>query len=102
MKAQGWYRDPYLMHDDRYFSDGQPTKLVRDAGAESYDPPPSGPPKVELVEVPHTEARDGNDLCGADDRSAGATDDNTAPFRAVLESEFYRLGVSPGRPRGRR
>jgi hypothetical protein len=30
MKAQGWYRDPYLVHEDRYFSDGQPTKLVRD------------------------------------------------------------------------
>ena len=30
MKAQGWYRDPYLVHEDRYFSDGQPTKRVRD------------------------------------------------------------------------
>jgi hypothetical protein len=32
MKAQGWCRDPYLVHEDRYFSDGQPTKLVRDGG----------------------------------------------------------------------
>jgi hypothetical protein len=38
VKAQGWYRDPYGIHDDRYFSDGQPTKLVRDGSAESYDP----------------------------------------------------------------
>jgi hypothetical protein len=34
VKAQGWYRDPYSVHEDRYFSDGQPTKLVRDGGSE--------------------------------------------------------------------
>jgi hypothetical protein len=50
--AQGWYRDPYLVHEDRYFSAGEPTKLVRDCGIESYDPPPAGPPKTALVEVP--------------------------------------------------
>ena len=36
----GWYRDPYGVHEDRYFSQGFPTKLVRDNGVESYDPPP--------------------------------------------------------------
>lgn len=25
VKAQGWYRDPYRLHEDRYFSDGQPS-----------------------------------------------------------------------------
>ena len=42
--AQGWYRDPFGRHDDRYFSAGTPTKLVRDGGLESYDPPPEGEP----------------------------------------------------------
>jgi hypothetical protein len=41
--AQGWYQDPYAIHEHRYFSVGQPTKLVRDCGLESYDPPPDGP-----------------------------------------------------------
>ena len=37
----GWHPDPYGLHEERYVSvDGQPTKLVRDAGLESYDPPP--------------------------------------------------------------
>jgi len=44
-------------------SEGQPTKLVRDGGAQSYDPPPPGPPKSELVEVPNTEPSD----CSAED-----------------------------------
>jgi len=43
VRAQGWYRDPYGMHEDRYFSAGTPTKLVRDDGQESYDSPPDRP-----------------------------------------------------------
>jgi hypothetical protein len=44
---QGWCPDPFGRHEQRYFSLGRPTKLVRDAGVESYDEPPSetsGPP----------------------------------------------------------
>jgi len=39
----GWQRDPFGRHEQRYFSQGQPTKLVRDGGIESYDPPPDTP-----------------------------------------------------------
>ena len=43
----GWHPDPFGVHEARYFSaDGQPTKLVRDRGAESFDEPPSGPDEV--------------------------------------------------------
>ncbi len=38
---QGWYADPFRVHDARYFSAGRPTKLVRDGDVESYDEPPS-------------------------------------------------------------
>jgi hypothetical protein len=87
VKAQGWYRDPYGMHEDRYFSDGQPTKLVRDGGTESYDPPPPGPPGVELVEVTESSQTDGGDLRRADERSAGpAAYDRKAAFWAALDS----------------
>jgi len=48
--ARGWYQDPYTIHEHRYFSAGLPTKLVRDGGHESYDPPPDGQfPDGELV-----------------------------------------------------
>ncbi len=37
----GWHQDPYGIHEERWVSvDGVPTKLVRDGGHESYDPPP--------------------------------------------------------------
>jgi hypothetical protein len=41
--VQGWQSDPFGLHEARYISAaGQPTKLVRDRGVESYDEPPSG------------------------------------------------------------
>jgi len=50
--AQGWYRDPYRVHEDRHMSAGLPTKLVRDGGCESYDVPPDRPlPEGDLVPV---------------------------------------------------
>ena len=40
--AWGWLPDPYRVHEERYISaDGEPTKLVRDGGRESYDPQPT-------------------------------------------------------------
>ena len=42
MQAQGWCPDPYGIHDDRWFSGGEPTSLVRDQGVESFDEPPRG------------------------------------------------------------
>ena len=87
MKAQGWYRDPYGLHEDRYFSDGQPTKLVRDGSVECYDPPPPGAPDRELVEVTPSESGDGLDLRRADDQSAGpAVYDKNAAFWNALDS----------------
>jgi hypothetical protein len=40
---QGWARDPFHLHESRYFSAGRPTKLVRDGTVETYDDPPSAP-----------------------------------------------------------
>ena len=49
---EGWYTDPYGRHEARWFSDGTPTKLVRDRGVESYDKPPDEEPshKAERIE----------------------------------------------------
>jgi hypothetical protein len=94
--AQGWYRDPYLVHEDRYFSAGQPTKLVRDGGIEDYDPPPDGPPKAELEAVRHTEADSAGDLRRADDRSAGAVYD---PYLAALRGDLIQIRLGRGHRR---
>jgi len=40
---QGWHPDPFSLHEVRYFSVGNPTKLVRDGRVESYDEPTPDP-----------------------------------------------------------
>jgi hypothetical protein len=84
--AQGWYRDPFGVHEDRYFSAGVPTKLVRDTGAECYDPPPPGPPEAELVEVTRIQPNDGSDLRRSDNSSAGAVNDYQATAWGAIDS----------------
>lgn len=75
--AQGWYRDPYGVHQDRYFSAGTATKLVRDSGREAYDPAPDRPlPSGDLVPADEGGEETGNrsDLRHADEASAEAYD----------------------------
>ncbi len=37
---QGWFADPFGVHESRWFSQGTPTALVRDGRTEAQDPPP--------------------------------------------------------------
>jgi hypothetical protein len=49
----GWHPDPFGLHEDRYITRGEPTRLVRDGGVESYDEPPGSPPfPITRVEIP--------------------------------------------------
>ncbi len=36
----GWYPDPYGIHEERLFADGEPTSVVRNDGIGSLDAPP--------------------------------------------------------------
>jgi hypothetical protein len=65
--AEGWYKDPYGKHDDRWFSGGEPTSLVRDGRVESHDPPPDAPLPATLVPSETNQETDGDDLRRADD-----------------------------------
>jgi hypothetical protein len=88
MKAEGWYQDPYRIHEDRWYSDGTPTALVRDAGVEAKDPPPSkdAPAGALVRSVPDHVSAGPDDLRRADDPDAGETPDYTeAVFEAARE-----------------
>ena len=79
---EGWFTDPYAVHEARWMSDGRPTKLVRDGEVESYDEPPPGPSTVvpERIEADPS-AVDGEDLIRADD--AEQTDPYESPSQAM-------------------
>jgi hypothetical protein len=68
--AEGWYRDPYGIHQDRWFSAGTPTSLVRDQGAEGHDDPPGYPPPGPPAEIPETNRFPGDDFRRADEAEA--------------------------------
>jgi hypothetical protein len=70
--AEGWYRDPYGIHQDRWFSAGTPTALVRDQGVEGHDDPPGYPPPGPPAEIPETDEFPADDLRRADEKEANA------------------------------
>jgi hypothetical protein len=75
MNAEGWYQDPFGLHEARWISDGSPTALVRDQGTESHDAPPDGTFDGPLVPVGEHAASDGDDL-----RRAGQADPDDEIF----------------------
>ena len=54
-QAEGWCLDPYGRHEQRWFSAGKPTALVRDDGVEGHDAPPAEPPPSPPVPAPEIE-----------------------------------------------
>jgi hypothetical protein len=58
---EGWYRDPWLRHEARWFSGGRATRLVRDGTQESVDPPPETPPQIQNL-VPVTPSPDDDEM----------------------------------------
>ena len=67
MEAEGWYVDPYGVHEARWISAGTPTALVRDGDVEAQDPPPSTPYVGHLAELPQKVPAEAGDFLRADD-----------------------------------
>jgi len=93
MNAEGWYRDPFHVHEARWISDGSPTALVRDGGVESQDRPPSAAFEGELEPVAVDAAVDGEDL-----RRAGESDPGDAIFdpNAAVGAVWDTFGETGG------
>ncbi len=74
MEEEGWYVDPYGVHEARWISAGTPTALVRDGDVEAQDPPPNTPYMGQLAELPESVSGDGGDLLRADDADSKTFD----------------------------
>jgi hypothetical protein len=74
MEEEGWYVDPYGVHEARWISAGTPTALVRDGGVEAQDPPPNAPYVGQLTELPEAAQRDTGDLLRPDDADSKTFD----------------------------
>ena len=70
---EGWFTDPYELHEARWLSNGKPTKLVRDGHATSYEELPEGP-FTRAPEPIESEGTAGpSDLLRADDAESAGT-----------------------------
>jgi hypothetical protein len=97
---QGWSADPFGRHEQRYFSAGQPTKLVRDGLAESYaEPPPAS------AEEGAPQAGQGPAACTSTSTAAGTGAGTGAVPPAAASTEQSApspepaAACGPGRPR---
>jgi hypothetical protein len=86
MEAEGWFRDPFEIHSDRWISDGRPTALVRDGAVEGHDPPPEAVFSGSLVESTVPEAADGDDLRRADNGGKTGAYDPKKARQTVIDS----------------
>jgi hypothetical protein len=67
-EAEGWYLDPYGVHEQRWISRGRPSNLVRDGNKEAKDEPPDHPASHPFVPIPSDSAGIGfRDMQRADD-----------------------------------
>lgn len=83
---EGWYLDPYGIHEQRWMSAGSPTSLVRDAGTEANDEPPDRPPSRPFVPAQVVESTLGRDLLRADDIDNEPSRDLAVPMRMSLST----------------
>jgi hypothetical protein len=93
MNAEGWYQDPYRLHDARWFSDGTPTALVRDKGVESHEPPPNTSFTGQPDPIAEDASTNGDDLRRADQEGA---DDEIFDPDAAVGAAWDAFGESGG------
>jgi Protein of unknown function (DUF2510) len=48
VELQGWQADPYGLHEQRWFSEGMPTRLIRNGGVTGQGPIPEGRPSLDV------------------------------------------------------
>ena len=82
---QGWCTDPWAHFDERWFSAGRPTALVRSAGREATDPVPATVPDALPTAVSWGQGQaDGADLLRSDQPSATAHHEIAEAARGIL------------------
>jgi hypothetical protein len=86
VSIEGWYQDPFGAHQDRWFSAGTPTALVRDGETESHDPPPNEAIAGPLQDPVSSTPVDGTDLERADEAQQPLDGPDVSPAEAALDS----------------
>jgi hypothetical protein len=92
MEEEGWYVDPYGVHEARWVSAGTPTALVRDGDVESQDPPPNTTYLGALEELEEESIPEG----GGDLRRADSVESKSFDPEAAGAAVWDTFGSSSG------
>jgi len=97
---QGWFVDPFGHHEQRWFSQGRATALVRDGRTETQDPPPDRPIDGPLVRATPTapQARPSDDTLRAGDRPGDPPAGLTGQYDFFGNPVDGQVGMSPALP----
>jgi len=95
-QLQGWSADPFGLHEERYFSAGRATKLVRDGKVESYEDPPSDTYDGPDDEAEAEEAEEAETSAPVPRAAPGRRPAGGAPPRAYATGQYARgTGAAP-------
>src|ERR1019366_7870952 len=94
--AEGWFIDPYGRHEQRWMSNGQATKLVRDGRVERTDEPPDVPPDVPLVRAPENGLASPKDVLRADDIGNQVVPKSTDIADVIYDRNMFFTSVPMG------
>ena len=95
---QGWFVDPYRIHEHRWISLGRPINLVRDGNVEAKGDPPGRPQSLPYVPVSTGSAH--RDMRRADDASRQAIPDSASYGDVAYGSAVYGSAVGGPAPSG--
>jgi hypothetical protein len=91
--AEGWYLDPYGVHERRWISQGRTTSLVMDDGVEGKDEPPHRPPARPFVSASTDQGSFGREMMRAD-----SFDNRPTPGRGDYADVATDANVVDGSP----
>jgi hypothetical protein len=94
--AEGWFIDPYGRHEQRWMSNGQATKLVRDGRVERTDEPTDVPPDVPLVRAPENGLASPKDVLRADDIGNQVVPKSTDIADVIYDRNMFFTSVPMG------
>lgn len=88
---EGWFVDPFGLHEARWLSEGKPTKLVGDGEVETYDDPPNEDTVQGATRIQGTPAAGGADLRRADEGAGDISDLEERMGDAALEGGAHPM-----------
>ena len=97
---EGWQPDPFGTHEERFFMQGEPSPLVRDAGVGSYDDPRRSEVSTGSAFPPHSRAAPPSNsttawsdagVVGGASASTVPTASSAVPTATPIQAGWYQL-----------